>query len=138
LESHATGSALPLSIVANGPLTPDSKEKQMNINFGDLIPMVLFVCIVMAIKVVVEARLRKKMVENHVSEDLVKSMLVADEQARRLSALKWGLVLTTVGVAFGLVSALRLDSDNPGTFGLLIGAAGVGMLAYHFIANRAK
>jgi len=110
----------------------------MNINFGDLIPMVLFVCIVMAIKVVVEARLRKQMVENHVSEDLVKSMLVADEQSRRLSALKWGLVLTTVGVAFGLVSALRLDSNNPGTFGLLIGAAGVGMLAYHFIANRTK
>ena len=110
----------------------------MGMNFGDLIPMVLFVCIVMAIKVVVEARLRKGMVENHASEELVKSMLVADEQARRLSALKWGLVLTTVGVAFGLVSALHLDSDSPGTFGLLIGAAGVGMLAYHFIANRVR
>ena len=110
----------------------------MDMNFGDLIPMVLFVCIVAAIKIVVEARLRKKMVENHTSEDLVKQMLIADEQARRLSALKWGLVLTTVGVAFGLVSALRLDSNNPGSFGLLIGAAGVGMLAYHFIANRVK
>ena len=110
----------------------------MDMNFGDLIPMVLFVCIVAAIKIVVEARLRKKMVENHTSEDLVKQMLIADEQARRLSALKWGLVLTTVGVAFGLVSALRLDSNNPGSFGLLIGAKGVGMLAYHFIANRVK
>ncbi|MEO7478577.1 MAG: DUF6249 domain-containing protein [Lysobacteraceae bacterium] len=107
-------------------------------DLAELIPMVLFVCIVMAIKIVVEARLRKKMVENHTSEDLVKQMLLADEQARRLSALKWGLVLTTVGVAFGLVSALRLDSNNPGSFGLLIGAAGVGMLAYHFIANRVK
>jgi hypothetical protein len=110
----------------------------MHIDFTDFIPMVLFVCIVMTIKIVVESRLRKKMVENHVSEDLVKQMLVADEQARRLSALKWGLVLTTVGAAFGLVSAFRLDSDNPGTFGLLIGAAGVGMLAYHFIANRVR
>ena len=27
-------------------------------------------------------------------------------------------------------------NDNPGTWGLLIGAAGVGMLAYHGIANR--
>jgi hypothetical protein len=110
----------------------------MDINFGDFIPMVLFVCVVMAIKFVVEARLRKQMVENHASEDLVKSMLLADEQARRLSALKWGLVLTTVGVAFGLVGAMHLDSDSPGTFGLLIGAAGVGMLAYHFFANRTK
>lgn len=104
--------------------------------FEMLIPITLFVCIVMAIKVVVEARLRKRMVESHVSEDLVKSMLVADEQSRRLSALKWGLVLTSVGLAFGLISALHLDSNNPGAFGLLIGAAGVGMLAYHFIANR--
>jgi hypothetical protein len=107
-------------------------------NFGDLIPMVLFVCVVMAIKIVVEARLRKQMVENNVSEDLVKSMLLADERNRRLSALKWGLVLTSVGVALGLVSALHLDSDNPGAFGLLVGAAGVGMLAYHFIADRMR
>jgi len=110
----------------------------MSADFGELIPMVLFVCIVMAIKVVVEARLRKSMVDSHASEELVKSMLVADEQNRRLSALKWGLVLTSVGVAFGLVGALHLDEDNPATFGLLIGAAGVGMLAYHFIANRAR
>lgn len=110
----------------------------MHIDLAELIPMVLFVCIVMAIKIVVEARLRKQMVETHVSEELVKSMLVADEQSRRLSALKWGLVLTAVGIAFGLVGAMHLDSDNPGTFGLLIGAAGLGMLAYHFIANRVK
>jgi hypothetical protein len=110
----------------------------MGAEIGELIPMVLFVCIVMAIKIVVEARLRKQMVANHVSEDLVKSMLVADEQSRRLSALKWGLVLTAVGVAFGLVGALHLDSDNPATFGLLIGASGLGMLAYHFIANRVR
>lgn len=64
--------------------------------------------------------------------------LVADEQSRRLSALKWGLVLTSVGSAFGLVSALYLDSSNPGTFGLLIAAAGVGMLAYHVIAARMR
>jgi hypothetical protein len=110
----------------------------MNFNFEVLIPIVLFVCVVMAIKIVVEARLRKRMVESHVSEDLVKSMLLADEQSRRLSALKWGLVLTSVGLSFGLISALHLDSNNPGSFGLLIGAAGVGMLAYHFIANRVR
>jgi hypothetical protein len=110
----------------------------MSADIGELIPMVLFVCIVMAIKVVVEARLRKSMVDSHASEELVKSMLVADEQNRRLSALKWGLVLTSVGVAFGLVGALRLDDNNPATCGLLIGAAGVGMLAYHFIANRVR
>jgi hypothetical protein len=107
-------------------------------DFALLVPITAFICVVMAIKVVVEARLRSRLAENNASEDLVKSMLVADEQARRLSALKWGLVLTLVGLAFGLISGLKLDSNDPGTWGLLIGAAGLGMLAYHGIANRAR
>ena len=106
--------------------------------FGLLVPITAFICIVMAIKVIVEARLRSRLAETNASEDLVKSMLVADEQSRRLSALKWGLVLTLIGLAFGLISAMHLDSQDPGTWGLLIGAAGIGMLVYHAIANRAR
>ena len=105
---------------------------------GLLVPITALICTVMAIKVIVEARLRSRMAETNASEDLVKSMLVADEQSRRLSALKWGLVLTLIGLAFGLISAMHLDSQDPGTWGLLIGAAGVGMLVYHAIANRAR
>ena len=106
--------------------------------FGLLVPITALICTVMAIKVIVEARLRSRMAETNASEDLVKSMLVADEQSRRLSALKWGLVLTLIGLAFGLISAMHLDSQDPGAWGLLIGAAGVGMLVYHAIANRAR
>jgi hypothetical protein len=105
-------------------------------DFALLIPISAFIAIVMAIKIIVENRLRRRLAETNASEDFIKSMLVADEQSRRLSALKWGLVMTLVGIAFGLISALHLDSDNPGSWGLLIGAAGVGMLAYHGIANK--
>ena len=107
-------------------------------DFGMFVPIAAFVSIVMGIKIVMETRLRRRLAETNASEDLVKSMLVADEQARRLSALKWGLVLTLIGLSFGLISALKLDGDDPGTWGLLIGAAGVGMLAYHAIANRVR
>lgn len=106
--------------------------------FGLLVPITAFICIVMAIKIIVETRLRARLAETNASEDLIKSMLVADEQSRRLSALKWGLVLTLIGLAFGLISAMKLDSQDPGTWGLLIAAAGVGMLAYHGIANRVR
>lgn len=107
-------------------------------DFALLIPIAAFICIVMAIKIVVENRLRRRLAETNASEDLIKSMLLADEQSRRLSALKWGLVMTLLGLAFGLISALHLDSDNPGSWGLLIGFAGIGMLAYHAIANRVR
>jgi len=107
-------------------------------DFALLVPIAMIVAVVMAIKIIVDSRLRRRMAETNASEDLIKSMLQADELSRRLSALKWGLVLTLLGLAFGLISALHLDSDNPGTWGLLIGAAGVGMLGYHAIANRVR
>ena len=107
-------------------------------DFALLVPISLFVCITLAIKTVVDARVRRRIAETNPSDDLVKAMLQADEQSRRWSALKWGLVLTLVGVAFGVIGALHLDSDNPGSWGLLVGAAGIGMLAYHGLANRLR
>lgn len=103
--------------------------------FDDLIPITLFVCITYAIKIVVDARMRRRFAETNASDELIRSMLRADEQARRLSALKWGLVLTLQGLAFGLIGWLHLDGDSPGVIGLVIGAAGIGMLAYHAIAR---
>ena len=64
-------------------------------------------------------------------------MLVADEQARRLSALKWGLVLTAMGGALCLIDAFGLGVEDPTAFGLLIGFAGLGMLAYHALRRPA-
>jgi hypothetical protein len=107
-------------------------------DFALLVPISAFIAVVMAIKIIFDSRLRRRLAETNASEALIKSMLEADEQSRRLSALKWGLVLTLLGVAFGLISALHLDSNNPGTWGLLIGTTGVGMLAYHAIANRIR
>jgi len=105
-------------------------------DFAYLIPISLFVCIVVAIKVVVDARWRKRLVETNPSEELMKSIMAGEEVSRRLSALKWGLVLTLLGVAFGIIDATNMSSDSPGAWGVLFAAAGVGMLAYHGIANR--
>jgi len=104
--------------------------------FEILIPIVLFICIFAAIKAVVDARVRSRMAEAHASEELVRAMLLADEQSRRVAALKWGIVLVVVGVAFGAIDLLGLRADAPGTWGLLLGAAGAGMLLFHGIAAR--
>jgi hypothetical protein len=107
-------------------------------DFAYLIPISLFVCIVLAIKVIVDARWRKRLVETNPSEELMKSVMLADEASRRLSALKWGLVLTLLGSAFGIIEATHLSSDSAGAWGILFAAAGVGMLAYHALANRVR
>ena len=105
-------------------------------NFEILIPITLFVCIVMAIKVVVDSRFKRRLAETNASEDLIRAMLSADEQARRGAALKWGIVLTLIGMAFGLIDVMNLSPDSPATWGLLIGTAGAGMLGFHFVSNR--
>jgi hypothetical protein len=71
-------------------------------DFALLVPITFFLAVVMAIKVIVDSRLRRRLAETNPSEDLMKSMRAADEVARRLSALKWGLVLTLLGLAFGV------------------------------------
>jgi hypothetical protein len=101
-----------------------------------MVPIVLFVCIVFAIKIVMDGRVRRKFAESGVSEDLVRTMLLADEQNRKVSSLKWGLVLVLVGVGFGLIDLLNLGPNDPSTFGIVIGAAGLGMLGFHALASR--
>ena len=105
-------------------------------DFAYFIPITLFVCIVVAIKVIVDARVRRRIAETNPSEEAMKAMLAADELSRKLSALKWGLVLTMIGVAFGIIDGANLSSEAPGAWGILFAAAGVGLLAYHGIANR--
>lgn len=105
-------------------------------NLEFLIPIALFFSIAASIKFVVDSRFRRRLAETHASEDLVRTMLNADEAARRHGALKWGLVLTVVGFAFGLIDALNLDGNDPASFGLIIGSAGIGMLVFHMLARR--
>ncbi|MCB1599783.1 MAG: DUF6249 domain-containing protein [Lysobacterales bacterium] len=107
-------------------------------DLGPLIPITLFVCVVVAIKIVMDGRVRRRLAESGASEDLVRTMLAADEQNRKVSSLKWGLVLVLVGIAFGLIDLFNLGPNDPAAFGIVIAAAGLGMLGFHGLANRAR
>ncbi len=103
-----------------------------------LVPVVLFVCVVASIKIVMDGLVRRRIAQSGASEDLVRALLAADERNRSVSSLKWGLVLVLVGFAFGLIDLLNLSPDDPATFGIVIGAAGLGMLGFHVLAARAR
>ena len=105
-------------------------------NFEILIPITLFICIVYAIKVVVDARLRKQMVDSNSAQDLVRSMLEGEEIQRRHASLRWGITLVALAAAFGLVQAAGWTEINPGVIALLVGATGLGNLAYYVISRR--
>ncbi|MCF7221722.1 DUF6249 domain-containing protein [Marilutibacter chinensis] len=97
------------------------------------IPMVLAACVVVAIRVVVDARLRRRLAETHASEELVRSMFLADQENSRQASLKWGMVLVLTGIAFGIIDIANLTYEDAASYGVIFAAVGLGMIGYHLL-----
>jgi hypothetical protein len=105
-------------------------------NFEILIPITLFLAIAYTIKAVVDAGVRRKMVDGNGSQELVRSMLESEDIRRRHGSLRWGIVLTALAIGFGLVQSAGWDELNPGVIAVLLGATGLGNLAYYLLARK--
>lgn len=103
---------------------------------GNLIPIALFLCITYAIKAVVDARVRQKMVGAGGSDELVRSILAGEEQRRRHASLRWGIILVALAIGFGIIQQVGWDTVTPGLVGVLAAATGLGNLVYFGIARR--
>jgi hypothetical protein len=95
-----------------------------------LIPIVLAVCIVVAIKIVEEARLRRHLASSGADEATIKAIMSTEGDSQQRSALKWGLVLMVMSLAFVLMWWFDLDAENPLSYALLFAAFGLGLLGF--------
>src|SRR6185312_19525 len=116
------------------PFPPICQESPMD--FAVLIPISLFVCIAYAIKVVMDARVRHQLVNAGGSADLVDSVLRDEELRRRHSSLRWGIVLLSLAVGFGLIQWFGWQEVTPGMIAVLAGATGLGNLAFFAISRK--
>ena len=105
-------------------------------NFEMLIPISLFICIAYAIKSVVDARVRRQMVDSNGSQDLVRSVLEGDELRRRHGSVRWGITLVMLALGFAAVELSGVREITPGVIAILLGATGIGNLAYFMIARK--
>ena len=105
-------------------------------NFELLIPITFFLVIGYAIKVVVDARVRKQMINSNVAEDLVRTMLQGEEARQRHGSLRWGITLVALAIGFGLVEAGGWNDITPGVIAVLLGAMGLGNLAFYALSRR--
>lgn len=106
-------------------------------NSGDLIPIILFICIVWAIKIVVDARLRRQMLNSTGSQEMVRSMIEGDEIRRRHESLRRGIVLVALGLGFVAISGSGgFNELTPMTLAILLGATGLGNLAYYLLTRK--
>jgi hypothetical protein len=107
-------------------------------DFEIFIPIALFASIAYIVKAVVDSRVRRRLVETSATEALAQSLMESDERSRQMSALKWGLVLSAIGAAFGVIEVLDLEAGTQGTFGLLAFFAGAGLLTCHALLQRRR
>jgi len=105
-------------------------------NFEILIPITLFICVVYAIKVVVDARTRAKLITSNGSEDLIRSLVQAEALQRRHASLRWGILLLAVAVGFGLIEAFGWTEITPGVVAVLLGVTGLGNLAAYAASRK--
>lgn len=105
-------------------------------NFEVLIPITLFVCIAYAIKAVVDARVRRQMVDSNGSQDLVRSILEGDEIRRRHASLRWGVLLLALAAGFVVIEAAGWTEVTPGVIAVLLGATGIGNLVAYSMSRR--
>jgi hypothetical protein len=103
-----------------------------------LIPITLFVCIAYSIKVIAEARMRNHLARSGASDELLRSMIEGEERARRYGSLRWGVTLVALGVGFGLIEFFHWHDLTAGTIAVLVGATGLGNLAFYAMSRRLK
>src|SRR5687768_18532776 len=78
-----------------------------------LIPITLFLCVTYAIKALLDARTRAKLIAANGTEEMVRSLVQNEEQERRHTSLRWGIVLTSLAVGFGLIEFFGWDDVTP-------------------------
>ncbi|BDU18706.1 DUF6249 domain-containing protein [Dyella sp. GSA-30] len=101
-----------------------------------IVPVVLFLCITYAIKLLIDARLHSQLFKNGASEAWLQSILKTEERQRRYASLRWGVVLLALAAGFGLNQYLYNDNFNAGSIAILAGAVGLGNLVFFALSRR--
>jgi hypothetical protein len=105
--------------------------------FIEILPIfIIFPTMYFIIKVIFEYLTRKRLIEKGLVGDEIKGLFEFGSARYLPSSLKWGLVLTLVGVA---LVVMRLISDyiaDEIVFGVVLIAAGAGLLIYYFLASQ--
>ena len=105
-------------------------------NLEMLIPITLFASIAYTIKAIVDARVRRQLFRENVSQDLVRSIIEGDEARRRHASLRWGVVLLALAIGFVAIEAFDWRDLTPGVIAILLGATGLGNLVYFAIGRK--
>lgn len=104
---------------------------------ADVAPVfVIFPVMYMMLRVILDHYTRKRLIEKGLVGEEVKKFFQDGADRFLPSSLKWGIVLTFLGIT---MVVMRLASDYipaETAIGIMLVAAGLGLLVYYFLAEK--
>jgi hypothetical protein len=96
-----------------------------------------FAAAVMITKILADNWTKRRLTAAHVSDETIRALRASDREGAVAGALRWGLVLSGLGVALVMIQFLPFDFTDPIAYGLMLLFAGGGLLAHYAILDRA-
>lgn len=104
---------------------------------GDVfVVLIIFSALVLIVRASVDGIVRAKALKSDAAAAEVIKALSETGTPYHLTALKWGLSLGSLGLGFLILEVLKLQPDQPGTWGILTISVAVGLLAYYGVAKK--
>jgi len=107
-------------------------------NFWDMLPVIIiFPTMAIIVKWSLEYKLRFRLIEKGLIDEKTKFLNLITLGQFASSSMKWGLVLTLVGLAILIVQALPYRVEPEVILGIIMVVAGIALLGYYGLAERA-
>ena len=100
-----------------------------------LISAAFFWMIAAVTKIIADNATKRRLLEARVSQDVVRALFRKGYDPELFSALKWGMVLSALGIGMMALRLFSLDVREPLGLGLMLLCAGSGMLGYYLVAT---
>ena len=109
----------------------------------EMIPIIIvpafFFAIVYSIKIISDNRAKRTLINQNMPQEMVEKLFLERPLPDTDGALKWGLVIGAIGIAFCLLQILPFDVDEPITYGIVFLFGGASLLAYYaLVSNRTE
>ena len=98
--------------------------------------ILVFLFLLNAIKWILNYRLKSKMIDNDVSNDIVKQFLQPDKNETKQQAIKWFIIL--LGIAIGLTIISFFQPLGIHSLAIMIFSIAISFLAYYFYLRRSE
>ncbi len=108
--------------------------------FWDVFPvLVIFPTFAMMLKWYLDYLTRKRLIDKGLVDEKIKYLYFDTAERYAPASLKWGLVSLFIGAGLLIIKTLPYRfQEGEAILGVMLIAAGLGLLLYYFIANAAR